>query len=204
VESGQPPPPQPPWPPPEAPGTPGPYYPPAGGWQQPPAVFAGLELASWGSRAGASVLDALVVSAIWILLTVPGIVLLAATSSGVAGGVVIGLGLLAGVVIAILYGAFFMQRDGEHNGQTPGKQWVGIRVVRVHGEPMGWGWSLLREVVLKGLALGMASTIASGLTFFLLGIGGIAPYLADYLWPLWDDQNRAIHDMVAETRVVRA
>jgi uncharacterized RDD family membrane protein YckC len=69
---------------------------------------------------------------------------------------------------------------------------------------MGWGWALLREFVIKGLALGVASSIASGLTFFLLGIGGIAPYLADYLWPLWDDQNRAVHDMIAETRVVRA
>ncbi len=28
--------------------------------------------------------------------------------------------------------------------------------------------------------------------------------LVDYLWPLWDDQNRAIHDMIAETRVVRS
>jgi uncharacterized RDD family membrane protein YckC len=59
-------------------------------------------------------------------------------------------------------------------------------------------------VVLKGIALGVASSIASGLTFFLLGVGGIGPYLADYLWPLWDDQNRAVHDMIAETRVIRS
>jgi len=28
--------------------------------------------------------------------------------------------------------------------------------------------------------------------------------LVDGLWPLWDAQNRAIHDMLAATRVVRA
>jgi uncharacterized RDD family membrane protein YckC len=167
-------------------------------------VFAGVELASWGSRAGAAVLDALLLVALWIVLLVPGIVVLVATSSDVAGGVALGIGILVALVLGILYGPFFMQREGEHNGQTLGKQWLGIRVVKVSGERVGWGLAFVREFVLKGLALSVASSVASGLTFFLLGIGGIAPYLADYLWPLWDDQNRAIHDMVAETRVVRA
>lgn len=27
--------------------------------------------------------------------------------------------------------------------------------------------------------------------------------LVNYLWPLWDKENRALHDMVASTRVVR-
>ncbi len=27
--------------------------------------------------------------------------------------------------------------------------------------------------------------------------------LANYLWPLWDKENRALHDMAASTRVVR-
>lgn len=211
---GQPPPPgyapPPPQPGPEAPPAPGgpqappPYPPPApGGWQQPP-VFGGVELASWGSRAGAWLLDVLVLAGVWIVALVPGGVVVGVTNGGAAGVVLIILGSLVGLVIGILYAPFFMQRDGPRNGQTLGKQWVGIRVIRVGGEPMGWGWGLLREFVLKVLALSVASSIAGGLTFFLLGIGGIAPYLADYLWPLWDDQNRAVHDMIAETRVVRA
>jgi uncharacterized RDD family membrane protein YckC len=174
------------------------------GWQQPPAAYGGLELASWGSRAGAWALDLLLVLGAWIVLLVPGIVLLAATNADVVAAILLIGGGLAALVLGILYAPFFMQRTGEHNGQSLGKQWVGIRVVRVSGEPFGWGWGLLRELVLKGIALSVASSIASGLTFFLLGVGGIAPYLADYLWPLWDDQNRAVHDMIAETRVVRA
>ncbi len=195
------PPQQPPWPPPEAPG----YYQPAppGGWQQPP-MFGGLELAGWGSRAGAWAVDALLVVGVWLVLFVPGIVVAAATSADAVGIVLLVIGGLAALVIGLLYAPFFMQRSGERNGQTLGKQWLGIRVVRVSGEPMGWGWSLLREFVLKGVALSVASSIAGTLTFFLLGVGGIAPYLADYLWPLWDDQNRAVHDMIAETRVIRA
>jgi uncharacterized RDD family membrane protein YckC len=182
-----------------------PYTPPAPpGWQAPPASYGGLQLAGWGSRAGAWTLDVLVVIGVWIVLLVPGTVLTAATNADVAGVILLIGGGLAALVLGILYAPFFMRREGERNGQSLGKQAVGIRVVRVSGEPFGWGWGLLREFVIKGLALSMASSIASGITFFLLGVGGIAPYLADYLWPLWDDENRAVHDMIAETRVVQA
>lgn len=189
-----------------APPAPPPYTPPApAGWQpQPPAGYGGLELASWGIRAGAWALDLLVEIGLLILVFVPGGVVAATTDGGAAGVVLLILGGIAALVVWTLYRPSFMQRQGARNGQTLGKQWVGIRVVRVKGERMGWGWSLLREVVLKQIALWVASSIAGGLTFFLLGLGGIAPYLANYLWPLWDDQNRAVHDMVAETRVVGA
>jgi uncharacterized RDD family membrane protein YckC len=187
------------------PGPETPYTPPApAGWQQPPPSYGGLALAGWGARAGAWALDVLVVVGVWIVLLVPGTVVVAATNADVVAAILLIGGGLAALVIGILYAPFFMQRKDEHNGQSLGKQWVGIRVVRVSGEPFGWGWALLREFVLKGIALSVASSIASGLTFFLLGVGGIAPYLADYLWPLWDDENRAVHDMIAETRVVHA
>jgi hypothetical protein len=47
--------------------------------------------------------------------------------------------------------------------------------------------------VLKFLAVSIASSIIP-----------LIPFLLDYLWPLWDDQNRALHDMVASSHVVRA
>ncbi len=86
-----------------------------------------------------------------------------------------------------------MMRGGEHNGQTPGKQIVGIRVVREGREPFGYGYALLRELVVKGLLIG---TVGS-LSLYI-------PVLLDYLWPLWDEENRALRDMVASTRVVEA
>ena len=27
--------------------------------------------------------------------------------------------------------------------------------------------------------------------------------LADVLWPLWDEENRALHDLIVDTRVIR-
>jgi len=66
-------------------------------------------------------------------------------------------------------------------------------VVRDNGQPFSFGSAALREVVLKFLAVSIASSIIP-----------LIPFLLDYLWPLWDDQNRALHDMVASSHVVRA
>jgi uncharacterized RDD family membrane protein YckC len=86
-----------------------------------------------------------------------------------------------------------MAREGEHNGQTWGKQALGIRVIRDGGEPMSFGWATLREIVVKGFAVGIASSIIP-----------IIPWFLDFFWPLWDDENRALHDMIVSTHVVHA
>ena len=66
-------------------------------------------------------------------------------------------------------------------------------MVRTNGVPMDFIWSALREALVKGLGLGVASSIIP-----------LLPYLLDVLWPLWDDENRAIHDFIVDTRVVEA
>lgn len=142
---------------------------------------------------GATVLDAVVLLILAVVLIAPGVVLTVVSDGGALGIVLLIVGVLAFFVVSLLYAPFFMQRDGERNGQTLGKQWVGIRVVRVDGQPFGWGGALLRELAIKQLLFGVVGG-------FFLSI----PTLLDWLWPLWDDENRALHDMVASTRVVRA
>ena len=44
----------------------------------------------------------------------------------------------------------------------------------------------------KELLIGFVGAIAFSIPFFL-----------DYLWPLWDDANRALHDMIVHTHVVQ-
>jgi uncharacterized RDD family membrane protein YckC len=124
-----------------------------------------------------------------VLAFVPGIVVVA--EGGRGAGVI--LLLLAFIWAMFLYAPLFMMRAGDRNGQTPGKQILQIRVVRQGGETMDFGWSLLRELIVKGLLIGMIGSL-------FLSI----PILLDYLWPLWDEQNRALHDMVVSTRVVEA
>jgi len=195
---------------PQAPAAPaGPESPPSyggpvppGGWEQPIARphggWAGQPLAAWGSRAGAAIID-------WIILLIPAVILFIVVVAGAVGisgdddtstGAAIAAFILFWVLISIvwlLYAPLLMMRDGPRNGQTIGKQMLGIRVVRDNGQQMSFGWAALREVVIKGLLVGIASSIIP-----------VLPWLLDVLWPLWDDENRALHDMVVQTHVVRA
>jgi uncharacterized RDD family membrane protein YckC len=153
-------------------------------YQQPvQPMFGPYMLASWGSRVGAALLDGLFAGVAVAVLV--GIVV--AADAGVAAV------LIAYLLVFLLYYPLAMMRPGAPNGQSLGKQIVGIRVIRDTGEPMTFGYAVLREFVIRVLLFGVVGTI----TF------GIAPLL-DVLWPLWDNENRALHDMVAGTHVVRA
>jgi uncharacterized RDD family membrane protein YckC len=79
------------------------------------------------------------------------------------------------------------------NGQTVGKRAVGIRVVGEGGAPLDWGRAAMREIVMRGLVINLIGTVTIGIVSLL-----------DVLWPLWDKQNRALHDHGADTWVVRA
>ena len=77
-------------------------------------------------------------------------------------------------------------------GQTPGKQLLKIRVVRVDGTASDWGWTFIREFVVK---LVVFNTAAQAVTF------GLAPLL-DNLWAFWDKDRQTLHDKVMKTVVV--
>jgi uncharacterized RDD family membrane protein YckC len=68
------------------------------------------------------------------------------------------------------------------NGQTPGKRLMGIQVIRLDGQPLGWWISFERFG-------GYAAAIWTG----LLG----------FLQILWDRNRQGIHDKIAETVVIR-
>ena len=176
---------------------------PPGGWQQPvqptaPAPVGG-QLASWGSRLGAALIDGLVLLVPFLILfflVFASAVGLSGDDDDVAVGAAIGAGILFLLlfgIVSLLYAPLLMMRDGEHNGQTWGKQVLGIRVVRDNGQPFTFGPAALREVVFKQLAVGIASSIIPFIPWFL-----------NYFWPLWDDENRALHDMAASTHVIKA
>jgi uncharacterized RDD family membrane protein YckC len=103
-------------------------------------------------------------------------------------------GLLGiGLVVAAAYDLPQMVR---WNGRTVGKRALRIRVVRASGGPMTLGVAFVREILCKTLTFGL-----SVVSVFVPGI--ILLGLVDDLWILGDDENRALHDIVARTRVVR-
>jgi uncharacterized RDD family membrane protein YckC len=65
-------------------------------------------------------------------------------------------------------------------------------VIRDNGEQIELGFGFLREFVVKNLLFGVIGGFFAGI-----------PTLVDYLWPLWDDENRCLHDMVVSTHVIR-
>lgn len=168
-------------------GPPG-TFPPAGSPAQP------YVLAGWWSRVGAQLVDGLIVGIGAVLLAVAitapfSIGFFASTDAGVTSVVIGAIIAIACVsVVALLYAPALMART---NGKTLGRMATGIRVVRADGQPMTFSFAMLREVAVKSLGFGIAGSLT----------GGIANLL-DVLWPLWDEQNRALHDLVVNTRTV--
>jgi uncharacterized RDD family membrane protein YckC len=140
---------------------------------------------------GAQILDGLILT-IPVIAIVVLVVIVAAGSE--VGAVVTGLvASLAYFIAVLLYAPVLMKRPGAQNGQTWGKQVLGIRVVRDSGQPVEFGFAMLREVVVKYL-----------LFSFVGGFFFSIPTIVNYLWPLWDDENRCLHDMIVSSHVVRS
>jgi uncharacterized RDD family membrane protein YckC len=191
-----------PAPPPEAPGGYTSAPPPgAFGTPAPPAaapVTGRYVLAGWWSRVGAAIIDGIIVGAVAIVVLVLLGSLLSigsfadddSSDAGVAAAIVgFMVAVLAISIAALFYAPVMMAKT---NGKTLGRMAVGNRVVRANGQPMTFGWAMLREVAVKALLFGIAGSFTFGLA-----------NLADVLWPLWDDENRALHDFVVDTRTVK-
>jgi len=147
----------------------------------------GPRLAGWWSRVGATLIDAVILSAVVLFAAIVAVIVAApfGGSEDLSGPLV----LLFAFLLCSAYYPLVMTRRGAHNGQTLGKQALGIKVVRDDGAPVATKLTLVREVLLK--------FIVGNVTF---GFGG----LINSLWPLVDGENRALHDLVVKTHVVEA
>jgi len=176
-----------------------------GGEHRPPAPdVPSYALAGWWSRVGAVLVDDLV-------LLVPLIVLEVVLGQYQTTHYIAANGTVATSVTSrftwvdgalwLGYAAALLVRVGVRNGQTFGKQATHIRILRNDGERVDLQTVLVREALAKGTLAGvLIASVANNRTLIAL----FALYwLADYLWPLWDRENRALHDLIAGTHVVR-
>ena len=153
---------------------------------EPAAEAPAVATADFRSRAGAAFVDFFVRMAILLAASLVGALVSAggAETATVATQAV----TIAGVVGALLYAPIMIARTG---GQTVGHRAVGTRIVRQDGSDLTAGMAGIREVLVKGV-------LFEGLAVFL----AFVPTLLNYLWPLWDDRDEALHDKVCSTRVV--
>jgi uncharacterized RDD family membrane protein YckC len=163
---------------------------PRGVWEttEPAETAPTPEYASWGSRAGAWLIDNLILLIPWAI----------AVTFFVAAGVRDGddqdadslwiLGGLASAAAVIIPFIYFAILNGNERGQTIGKRATGIRVRKKDGvTPLGTGRALGRYAIVAVIGAFLGPLI-----------------LVDYLWPLWDDSSQTLHDKVVDSIVVRA
>ena len=155
-------------------------------WAEPagPGAAQG-ELAEYRERVGAAVLDFLIRMAIAIAI---GVVVGVAASDADAGGTGFVLALW---LVTPFYAPILMTR---WEGQTIGHRATNTRIVSKNGAPVTGGKAFTREVLAKTLLIEVIGAFVT--------VGILA--LVNYLWPLWDDKNEALHDKMCDTRVVKA
>ena len=73
------------------------------------------------------------------------------------------------------------------HGQTLGKRWLKIRIVRVNGEPAGFAHAVLLRIVLMGLINALVGIVS----------------LIDPLF-IFREDRRCLHDLIADTTVIDA
>ena len=137
--------------------------------------------ASYGSRFWGYFLDSLILG----LGLGIGFVILAIVAGSLANdapaiaGILLFIAWLAVIIVSFWYFIHYWTRTG----QTPGQKIAGVRVVRLDGQPMTVGSSILR-------------VLGYSINGSILALG--------WLWPLWDDKKQGWHDKLAGTIVVQA
>jgi uncharacterized RDD family membrane protein YckC len=141
-------------------------------------VTAGtVELAGWWARVGAQILDQLVVA---IGAVVLGVIAGVAVGSADAG---LGVGVAAYFLDMLGY---YTALHGSESGQTLGKRAASIAVRDANSAGRAsYGKAFARIFVM--------------MVFQLISLVQVL----NFLWPLWDPRNQALHDKIAGTIVVR-
>jgi len=153
------------------------------------AVPAGaFTLAERGSRLAAVMLDGLVSLPAVLLIVIPLAMMRGAGSDGKPGPI----GVVAMAVAALYFVAFAIYQLYllSTRGQTLGKRWMKIKIIKLDGSNPGF----VGAVLLRAIVNGIISAVP-----YLGGIYG----LVDILF-IFREDRRCIHDMIAGTRVVVA
>jgi uncharacterized RDD family membrane protein YckC len=139
------------------------------------APMGTLNYAGFWIRAGAKVLDGIILWVAIFSLDMITIMVVMRSSPRAAGFVNMAINLIVGISYAVYFNGRF--------GATPGKMALKLKIVRPDGEAITYGRAVGRYF----------AEMLSSLTFFV-----------GYMMAGWDEEKRALHDRVADTRVIQA
>lgn len=151
--------------------------------QESPSADAGRELASWGRRLAALVVDGLLLG---------GIVVVTLVSTGIpledVNATIVEGSSLALILIFVLPKAIYDTAMIGSRNQTFGKMALHIQVV---------------DEVDRVTPIGYARAFRRWLSTAALRALFTVPTIVDHLWPLRDPRNQTLHDKFARSVVVR-
>jgi uncharacterized RDD family membrane protein YckC len=98
------------------------------------------------------------------------------------------------LLVVVCYAPLFMARRGETNGQSPGKQLFGLRVVTEDSSPVDFRRAVRREALGKGPFI---------LAFCILMPFSLPILAVDFYWSrIRPGSRRTLHDQVGRTYVL--
>jgi uncharacterized RDD family membrane protein YckC len=145
-------------------------------------LAAAKPFAGFWVRLVARLIDNTITSIASYVFQIPLLIMLAGMDKGKTSDLPVVFGTLAiTVVLSLAAAAFYEAWFLVKKGATPGKMILGLRVIRARGGSITW-------------ALGAGRFFAYLLGSFTLYIG--------YMMAGWDEEKRALHDRICDTRVV--
>jgi uncharacterized RDD family membrane protein YckC len=153
--------------------------------QTPENVAFGYQVAGIGSRFLACLVDTIIVGLLQlVVLVLLALILNAFSGSTFAEQLSAWLVAVLGLIAALFYWGYYVFFEMLWNGQSPGKRWVGLRVIRADGTPITLSESLIRNLARVVDFLPAA-----------YGIGIVTMFI--------DRQSRRLGDLAAGTLVVQ-
>ena len=137
--------------------------------------------AGFWPRLWANLIDSVILNTItiWIIINISGKNLFEIFSQSQKGSLAYILSQIFSFTLSFFYISLFWTFQ---NGATPGKKFMGIKIVRTDGQPLQFGHAFLRWI---------------GYFISFLGL------MLGYLWVAWDKKKQAWHDKIAGTLVVK-
>jgi uncharacterized RDD family membrane protein YckC len=151
--------------------------------QTPENVAFGYQVAGIGSRFLATLVDTLIITLLQVVTVVSFILIANVLDESILDNASPWVIALFGLVVFVFYWGYYIFFEMLWNGQSPGKRWTGLRVIRSDGTPITLSESLIRNLV-RIIDLLPAT----------YGIGVITMFI--------DKQSRRLGDLAANTLVV--
>lgn len=149
----------------------------------PENVAFGYQVAGIGSRFLATLIDTLLIIILQVAVVITYAVMMKLFGIDPYGSLSAWVAAGFGLLVFIFYWGYYILFELFWNGQTPGKRWAGLRVIRGDGTPVTLSESLIRNLVRIVDLLPAA-----------YGVGIITMFL--------DKQSRRLGDLAAGTLVV--